>query len=149
MARFEATKSKNDFGMGLTATDISIPASAWTKIGSLEVGAQTAIQFGVGDALKAVDTRETATIRIDSASGQITDGKLRLRISDANENSEKTVAESLLSEWSAGKKLGKTGIKSGEDDFLKIEVLLNTATTLDFSDTDNNVSIPVTTDTRR
>lgn len=149
MARFESTKNQSDFGMSLTATDIVVPASAWTKIGSLQVGAQTAIQFGVGDALNAVDTRETATIRIDSIGGQITGGKLRLRIADANENSEKTVAESLLSEWSTGKKLGKTGIKAGEDDFLKIEVNLTSATTVDMSDTDNNVVIPVTTDTRR
>lgn len=149
MARFEATKDKNDFGMGITATDIAVPAGAWTEVGSLSVGAQTAIQFGVGDAKGGVDTRETATIRLDSAAGQITGGKLRLRVSDANENRERTVAEGLLSEWSAGKKVGLTGVKAGEDDLLKIEVNLTSATTIDFSDTDNAVSIPTTNDTRR
>lgn len=149
MARFENVKSVGDFGMGVSATDIVVPASAWTKVGSLQVGAQTAIQYGVGDALNSVDTRETATIRLDSTGSQITAGKLRLRISDANENSEKTVAESLLSEWSSGKLLGKTGIKAGEDDFLKIEVFLDATETIDFSVTTNNVSLPVTTDTRR
>ncbi len=149
MGRFETKKDKNDFGMGLTATDIAVPASAWTEVGSLQVGAQTAIQYGVGDAKGGVDTRETATIRLDSASGQITGGKLRLRVADANENNEKTTAEGLLSEWSAGKKVGLTGVKAGEDDILKIEVYFDSATTIDFSDTDTNVSIPATVDTRR
>lgn len=149
MARFEATKDKNDFAMGVTETDIAIPASAWTEVGSLQVGAQTAIQYGVGDTKGGVDTRETATIRLDDSSGQIVAGKLRLRVADANENNEKTVAEGLLSEWSAGKKVGLTGVKAGEDDILKIEVNLTSAQTLDFSDTDNSVSIPVTVDTRR
>lgn len=149
MARFENTKDLTDFGMDSSASDIAIPANAWTQIGSLQVGAQTAIQYGVGDALGGVDTRETATVRLDSASGQITAGKLRLRVADANENNESTVADGLLSEWSAGKLLGKTGVLAGEDDLLKIEVFLPTATTYDVSDTDNSLSIPVTTDTRR
>jgi hypothetical protein len=149
MARFEATKDKNDFAMDISATDIAVPASAWTEVGSLTIGAQTAIQYGVGDTKGGVDTRETATIRLDSAAGQITGGKLRLRVADANENNEKTVAEGLLSEWSAGKKVGLTGVKAGEDDILKVEVNFTSATTIDFSDTDNSVSIPVTVDTRR
>lgn len=149
MARFEETKDKDDFGMDVSAADIVVPANAWTLIGSLEVGAQTAVQFGVGDAKGGVDTRETATIRIDDSSGQLTAGKLRLRVSDANENRERTVANGLLSEWSSGKKLGLTGVKAGEDDLLKIEVNLPATKTIDMSDTDNSVSIPTTNDTRR
>lgn len=149
MSRFEETKDEADFGMGSTATDIAVPVNSWTKVGSLTVGAQTSSQFGVGDAKGGVDTRETATIRLDSASGQITGGKLRLRVSDANENNERTVANGLLSAWSSGKKVGLTGVKAGEDDILKIEVYFTSATTIDFSDANTNVEIPVTTDTRR
>ncbi len=149
MARFEDTKDKNDFGMGVGATDIAVPAGAWTEIGSLVVGAQTAIQFGVGDTKGGVETRETAVIVLDDGTNPITDGKLRLRVSDANENNERTVASGLLSKWSSGKKVGLTGVKAGEDDLLKIEVKLSAAQTIDFSDVANDVDLPVTVDTKR
>lgn len=149
MGRFEEVKDKNDFSAGVSATDIALVANKWNEMGSLTVGAQTAHQFGVGVVKDGVDTRETATIKVYSASGQITDGKLRLRVSDANENKEETVIQGLLSEWSAGKKVGLSELGAGEDDLLKIEVYPTSATTIDFSVTTNQVDIPITTTTRR
>ena len=151
MGRFEEVKDKNDFGMGTSATDIALTANKWNEIGSLTVGAQTAHQFGVGVVKDGVDTRETATMKIyaTGGAGQITDGKLRLRVSDANENREETVIQGLLSEWSSGKKVGLSEIAAREDDILKIEVYPTNASTIDFSLTTNQADIPITTTTRR
>lgn len=150
MGRFETTKNAADFGAGSTATDIALIASKWNEFGSLTVPAQQAIQYGVGVISNGVDSRQYARIRVDSLAGQIT-GKIRLRISDSNENREVTVAEGLTSEWSStnGKLLGLFPVAAGEDDKLKLEIYPDSSTTLDYSDADNVVSIPVTVTTRR
>lgn len=151
MGRFEEVKNKVDFAMSVSATDISMVAGKWNEIGKLTVGAQTAHQFGVGVIQNGVDSRETATIKIYScyAAGQITEGKLRLRLADANENREETIIQGLLSEWSAGKKVGLSAIMGREDDILKIEVFPTNASAIDFIIATNQVDIPVTTATRR
>lgn len=150
MARFETTKNATDFGAGTAATDVSVIASKWNEIGSLTVGAQQAMQFGVGIIANGVDSRQYARMRFDSVTGQIA-GKLRLRITDANENREVTVAEGLHTEWSStnGKLLGLFPTAAGEDDKLKIEIFPDSTTILDYQDTDNVVSIPITVTTRR
>ena len=134
--------NKNDFGMGITATDITLTAGKYTEVGSKQVGAKQEIAFGTGDTLNGVDTRKTATIRLDSASGQITNGTLRLIVSDANLIRQEPVQEDLLSNWSSGVKVEEKALVAGEDGYLKIQVNSGDATTIDFSDTDIVVNIP-------
>lgn len=135
--------NKDDFGMGLTATDISLTAGKYVEIGSKQVGAKQEIAFGTGNTLNGVDTRETATIRLDSSAGQITNGTLRLLVADANLINQIPVQESLLSNWSSGVKVEEKSLVAGEDGYLKIQVNSGTATTVDFSDTDIVCNIPV------
>lgn len=134
--------NKNDFGMGLTATDITLTANKYVEIGSKQVGAKQEIAFGTGNTLNGVDTRQTATIRIDSLSGQITNGTLRLLVADANLINQIPVQEDLLSNWSSGVKVEEKSLVAGEDGFLKIQVNSGDATTVDFSDTDTVCNIP-------
>lgn len=149
MGRFETVKDDADFGMDDDADDITITAGKWNEVGALTVGAQSAIQFGVGiTTAQGTDTRETAKIRLDSLAGEIV-GKIRLRVSDANENREETIIEGLTSEWTAGKKVGLSEVAGGEDDILKIEIRPNETTVVDMDDADTSVAIPVTETTRR
>lgn len=135
--------NKDEFGMGLTATDISLTASKYVEVGSHQVGAKQEVAFGTGNTLNGVDTRKTATIRLDSASGQITNGTLRLVVADANLINQIPVQEDLLANWSSGVKVEEKALASGEDGFLKIQVNSGDATTIDFSDTDIVCNIPV------
>jgi len=134
--------NKNDFAMGLTADDITLTANKYVEIGSKQVGAKQEIALGTGDTLNGVDTRQTATIRIDSASGQITNGTLRLLVADANLINQVPVQEDLLSNWSSGVKVEEKSLVAGEDGYLKIQVNSGDATTIDFSDTDIVCNIP-------
>ena len=158
MGRFEEVKDKTNFGMTATDSDISMTANKWNEIGRLTVGAQTAHQFGVGVIKNGVDSRETATIKVYACNdeGQFTNGKLRLRVSDANENREETVILGLLSEWNSGKKVGLSDLGAREDDILKVEIFPNVSSTLNFGKTPATASgsttqcdVPVTTTTRR
>jgi len=134
--------NKDSFGMGLTATDITLTAGKYVEVGSKQVGAKQEIAFGTGNTLNGVDTRQTATIRLDSAAGQITNGTLRLLVADANLINQIPVQEDLLSNWSSGVKVEEKGLVAGEDGYLKIQVNSGDATTIDFSDTDIVCNIP-------
>jgi len=134
--------NKNDFGMGITATDITLTASKYVEIGSKQVGAKQEIALGTGNTLNGVDTRKNATIRLDSASGQITNGTLRLLVADANLINQVPVQEDLFANWSSGVAVEEKSLVAGEDGFLKIQVNSGDATTIDFSDTDISCNIP-------
>lgn len=150
MGTFETKKNAADFSAGTGATDISLVASKWNEFGTLTVPAQQAIQVGVGVVTpNGTDSRERAVIRIDSTAGQIT-GKFRIRVADANENREETVVEGLYSEFSgSGKLLGVSEVTAFEDDKIKLECYPDATVTLDYSDSNNDIQIPVTVHTRR
>lgn len=150
MGIFESVKNYVDFGVTSTGSDVTITANKWVEVASRTVGAQTEEYFGVGVVTpNGTDSRETCTIKLyDNNGAQITKGKLRLRVTDANENRAVTVAEDLLSAWSSGKKLGVFPQGAGEDSKLKVEVNLLANTTFDVSNANNSASIPVTVKTR-
>ena len=138
---------RNDFNMSITDTDIACGVGKWVEIGSYQVGSQKEVAFGVGKVSdNGVDSRRIATIRIDGATGQITTGKMRLAYSDANGVSVQPVQEELLTVWDDGtvKVAEVTGLRAREDSYLKLLVNLTTASTVDMSNTDINISIPVT-----
>ena len=134
--------NKNDFGMGITATDITCTADKYVEIGSKQVGAKQEIAFGTGDTLNGVDTRKKATIKIYAAGGQITTGTLRLLVADANLINQVPVQEDLLSNWSSGVEVEEKQLVAGEDGYLKIQVNSSVASVIDMSVTTNQVDIP-------
>ena len=143
--RFEKYLYKDDFGITSTASDISVAAEKWTEVGSYQVPAQQQIAFGVGKVSDGgVDSRRNATIRLDSASGEI-GGKVRLAYADANEVTIQPIQEDLMTNWDSGVPLAEVqNLRAREDSYLKIYLWSDTATTLDMSDTDNQADIPVT-----
>lgn len=145
--RFERFLDKNDFGMGLTATDISIAANKWTEVGSYQIPAQQEIAFGVGKVSdNGVDSRRTATIDVHStAAAVIGNSKIRLAYADANNITVQPVQEDLTTNWASGESLGEvTGMRVREDSYLKILVFCTSATTWDASQAGNQADVPVT-----
>jgi hypothetical protein len=133
----------NDFNAGSTATDIAITSGQYNQIGYKTVGAQQQIFFGAGAISNGVDSRETAKIRFDSAAGAIT-GTFRLAVQDANGLSTIPVVENDNTNFTSGIKLGIKAPGAREDSKLLILFNPDTSTTIDYSDSDNNVNIPVT-----
>jgi hypothetical protein len=129
--------------MGISAIDITLTASKYVEIGSRQVGAKQEIAFGTGNTLNGVDTRKNASIRLDSASGVLTNGTLRLLVADANLINQVPVQEDLLANWTSGVAVEEKSLVAGEDGYLKIQVNSGDATTIDFSDTDIVCNIPV------
>ena len=148
MARvvFQRFLDRNDFGMDVGATDISVPALKWDEIASYQVGAKQEIAYGVGATSdNGVDSRRTATIKIYETGAELTAGKLRLAYSDANGVTVQPIQEDLLANWSSGVALGEvTGLRVGEDSFLKILINLPVAKTIDMSETGIQCDVPVT-----
>ena len=145
--KFKRFLDKNDFGMGVDETDISLSANKWTEIGSYQVPAQQEIAFGVGKTSEGgVDSRRTATIDLHTTSGSVMgNSKIRLAYADANAVTVQPIQEDLTSNWASGESLGEVeNLRVREDSFLKILALCTSATTWDASDTDNQADIPVT-----
>lgn len=132
-----------DFGAGSTATDVAITSGVYNIVGSKTVGAQQQLNWGVGVVGNGVDTRETATLRFDSATGEIT-GTYRLLVQDANGIQTIPVYENNGTNFKAGVKVGLTNPGAREDSKLLIQLKPDSSTTVDYSDSDNVVNLPVT-----
>ena len=128
--------------MGVGATDITTVAGKYVEIGSHQVGAKQEKTYGTGDAVD-VDDRKTATIKLFSLGAELTAGTLRLSVADANLINVIPVHENLLANWSSGEKLELKSLSAGEDAFLKIQVNTTASHTLDFSNTSNQVDVPI------
>jgi hypothetical protein len=135
--------NKNDFGMGVSATDVAMSSGKYIEIGSHQVGAKQEVAFGTGNTLNGVDTRKDATIKIYASTGQILNGTLRLVVADANLINQVPVQEDLLSNWSDGVAVEEKDVVAGEDGYLKIQCDSTDSSTIDFSLTTNQVDIPV------
>jgi hypothetical protein len=147
MVTFERYFNRNDFGMLTGSTDVTCLSGKFTEIGSKQVGAKQIIAFGSGEIANGVDSRRNAVIRLDATSGQITAGKVRLLVADANLINNEPVVEDILSNWSSGIALARQNVRAGEDGFLKIQLNPDADTAVDMSDTDIRVDIPVTVQT--
>lgn len=147
MAQFPQFLTADDFGAGLTATDISVITGKWNEIGRKTVGAQQILSWGVGVISNGVDSRRTGKLRFDSASGKIT-AKYRLAVTDANAEKLEPVLEDNSTNFETGVPVGFVGKPSAKEDSALV-ILMNpsSTTTIDYSDADNVVNLPVTVTT--
>lgn len=141
MVVFERFLDDTDFSA--TTGTLSCTTGKFTEVCSFTVGAKQQVAFGAGEIANGVDSRRTCTIRLDSAAGSIP-GKIRLVNANANQTSIIPVVEDIATNWNAGQKLARQSIRSGEDGFLKIFLNPTSTTTIDFTDADTSLSIPVT-----
>lgn len=135
----------SDFSAGSTATDIQITSGQFNQVGSKTVGAQQQINFGVGVVANGVDTRELAKVRFDSVTGTIP-GQIRLAVQDANGIQTIPVYENNHTNFNTGTtvKLGLSVPGAREDSKLLLLYKPDSTTTIDYSDSDCDVNMPVT-----
>ena len=143
---FTRVYNANDFNAGSTETDISCPASKWTKVGYVEVPAQSMIAFGAGAIANGVDSREYIRIRFDSTAGTQIAGKYRLAIANHSETDVRVIKEERSDNIGTAStvKLGESRPMAKEDSYLIIYLMPDATTTLDYDDADNIVLSPVT-----
>lgn len=143
---FTRVLNAEDLNAGATATDVECPAGAYTKIAYYKVPAQQQIALGAGEIATGVDSREYVQVRFDSASGQIA-GKIRIGYTNANETNIQIVKEERTDNIGTAStvKLGEVkNLRAGEDSYLVIYFNPDSSTTIDYSDADNKVLLPVT-----
>lgn len=135
-----------DMNLASTATDIALVSGAWTKIAYIKVPAQQQVAFGAGEISNGVDSREYVKLRIDSSAGAIV-GKARFAYHDANETNIVVVMEQrseLLNGGTSVKMAEVKNLRAREDSYLAIYYNPDSTTTLDASDSDNVLLLPVT-----
>jgi len=85
-------------------------------------------------------------VRFDSASGQIA-GKVRIGYTNANETNVQIVKEERtdnIGTASTVKLAEVKNLRAGEDSYLVIYLNPDSPTTIDYSDADNKILLPVT-----
>jgi len=145
MQSFPRIYTLTDLNCGTSATDIALVNGKWTRVAYIKVSAQSYAHFGAGAIANGVDSRYYVKLRLDSLAGQIT-GTARFVYEDANQLRTQVVMEERSERLSSGTdvKLGQIGMKAKEDSFLAIYFNPDSSTTLDCSDTDNVLLLPVT-----
>jgi len=143
---FTRVLNADDMNAGSSETDIEVTNGSYTKVAYYQVPAQQQISIGAGEIANGVDSREYVVVRFDSASGQIA-GKFRIGYTNANETNIQIVKEERSDNIGSAStvKLGEVkNLRAGEDSYIVIYLNPDTSTTVDYSDADNSVLLPVT-----
>jgi len=150
---YRKTLRDDNFGCGAAATDVALVQNVWTQVGTYTIPAQQEIAVGVTEAYSGGGQGRPAYIRFDHTDGtQITGGNVRVIVTDANDANAKVIADHSFAEWSASATNRTTAllipesmVRAVEDSKIKIEAYSTTASlTVDMSDADTDISMPVT-----
>lgn len=145
--KFERYYTASDFGFGPSDSDVTLTAGKWTEIGSLQVGAQQMLAWGIGNTAGGVDTRRNIKIKlIDDAAAQI-HGVVRFAYANATKTDIRIVLEDRTENLDDGVPLGEiTSMRAREDSYLVIYVLIDGAAdkVLDVSAAANELLAPAT-----
>ena len=143
LEKFEKYLSKADFGFA--TPDVVAQPGAYTRIGEVEIGAQTIGTFGAGAISNGVDFRRTATIHLKTAAdADIDDMRVRLVLTNAQETRRQLVAEELSQVLRTGILLGEYPTKAVERDKLVIEVFNSTAAAITIGGPESSIAVPTT-----
>lgn len=136
--KYETYLALGDFGL---IADKAVTTGAWQRIGTYTVLPQMLATFGVGNTKNGVDTRETLKMDFNSATATpILNMKVRLSITDAQENRKIKVGEWLSQSLASGVKIAEFVRQyAGEDSKLIIDVLPAAAVTIDISECSANI----------
>ena len=143
---FTRVLNANDLNAGSSETDISCPTGKYTKVAYYQVPAQQQIALGAGEIANGVDSREYVQVRLDSSAGQIA-GKVRIGYTNANETNVQIVKEERtdnIGTASTVKLAEVKNLKAGEDSYLVVYLNPDSTTTVDYSDANNQILLPVT-----
>jgi len=131
---------------GSGETDIEVTNGNYTKVAWYRIPAQQEIAIGAGEIANGVDSREYVQIRFDSAAGEIA-GKYRIGYTNANETVIQIVKEERSDNIGQAStvKLGEVkSMRAGEDSYIVIYLNPDSDTTIDYSDSNNKILLPVT-----
>lgn len=138
--------SKTDFGMGtgLTYSSVACLAGQFTTIGAYQIGYRQFAAYGVGAVTdNGRDDRRTATIKVYTAAGQLTAGSLRLAVADVNSINVTPIQDDILSNWSAGVKVGEVATLAGFQSYLRLLLAPTATTTIDNTSASLQADVPV------
>lgn len=122
--KFERFYAKSDFSLAGAAT--AVTTTAFQRVGTLTVGAQTEATFGAGAIANGVDFRRNVVIDFKDNAGtpaNIDNMRVRFVITNAQETRRVVVAEELSQNLRTGVALGEFPMRALQDDKLLIEVL--------------------------
>jgi len=145
MQRFERYYTEADFGFGDSDSDITLTNGKWTEIGSLQVGAQQQLAWGIGGTSNGVDTRRNITFRVDHTDGNQIHGVVRFAYANATKTDIQIVLEDRTENLDDGVPLGEvSGKRAREDSYLIVYMLIDGTSdkTLDVSDINNTFLAP-------
>lgn len=145
--KFERYYTASDFGFGLSDSDVSLTAGKWTEIGSLQVGAQQMLAWGIGNTAGGVDTRRNIKIKLMDDAGAQIHGVVRFAYANATKTDIRIVLEDRTENLDDGVPLGEiTSMRAREDSYLVIYVLIDGSAdkVLDVSNTSNELLAPAT-----
>jgi len=146
LQKFPRYYNESDFGFGDNDSDITLTNGKWTEIGSLKVGAQQQLSWGIGSARGNVDTRRNITFRVDHTDGNQINGVVRFAVANATKTDIRVVLEDRTENLVNGVPLEESSLRAREDSFLIIYFLIDGSAdkTLDVSDANNTLLAPAT-----
>lgn len=140
----------DDFNAGITETDLALITGKDNLIGYYQVPAHQLVCFGAGAITGGVETRQFIKIRMDSAVGEIK-GTYKFVMTDSHKGRKQFVMSQRSENLSGGAtvRLGEvekdiTTWWGKEDSYLEIYFDPDSSTTLDYSDTNNVILMPIT-----
>ncbi len=143
---FERYYTDSDFSFGSADSDVTLTAGKWTEIGSLQVGAQQQLAWGIGTALGSNDTRRKVTFRIDHTDGTQITAVVRFAYANATKTDIRIVLEDRTENLDDGVYMPENKLRAREDSYLVIYVLIDGTSdkVLDVSDADTTLLAPAT-----
>lgn len=147
LQKFPRYYTAQDFGFGVTDTDITLTSGKWTEIGSLQVGAQQQLAWGLGNTANNVDTRRNVTFSVYDNTPAVINGVVRFAYTNATKTDIRIVLEDRTENLVNGVPMAEVmRQRAREDSYLIVYMLIDGPSDkiLDVSQTTNVFLAPAT-----
>ena len=125
LQKFQRYYTATDFGFGAADSNVNLTAGKWSEVGSLKVGAQQQLAWGIGSALGNVDTRRNIKYIVKDSSDAQIDGVVRFALTNATKTDIKIVLEDRTENLSDGVPMAEIGMRAREDSYLIVYMLID------------------------
>ena len=142
--KFERYYTESDFGFGDSDSDVTLTSGKWTEIGSLQVGAQQQLAWGIGNTAGGVDTRRNVTFKVYHTDANMINGVVRFAVANATKTDIRIILEDRTENLSSGVPLAESSLRAREDSYLVVYMLIDGSSdkTLDVSQANNSFLAP-------
>ena len=125
LQKFQRYYTATDFGFGSADSGVNLTAGKWSEIGSLKVGAQQQLTWGIGSASGNVDTRRNIKFQVfDNTPAQI-DGVVRFALTNATKTDIRIVLEDRTENLVNGVPMEEVDMRAREDSYLIVYMLID------------------------